>query len=223
MIKSDYTAKMIGQFRKAMAKINELKEENRWEEALNEIDSAFKVIFRLGVSFFNSFSEDSVLDVLKMNGNIEADRCIIVAKLLEEQAVIYESSNELSKSFYSYERSLSFLLEAFLQGTKADLEEFYGDINIIQKKISDYELSEKVKEKIFEYDIEKQWYTKAEDILYELISSENAEKKMIKKGINFYEKLLTKNDEELEKADMPRKEVETALCDLKNKYGINDD
>lgn len=222
MIKSDYTAKMIGQFRKAMVTINELKKENKWEETLSEIDAAFKEIFRLGISFFNSFSEENVLDVLTMNGNIEVDRCIITAKLLEEQGIVYENLNDSNNSFYSYERSLSFFLEAFLQGRKADLEEFYADIDVIQEKISDYELSTKIKEKIFEYNVEKQWYTKAEDMLYEIISSENVDEKIVKEGVRFYEKLLTKDDEELEQADLPREEVEIALTDLKNKFCLKD-
>lgn len=222
MIKSDYTAKMIGQFRKAMVTINELKKENKWEETLSEIDAAFKEIFRLGISFFNSFSEENVLDVLTMNGNIEVDRCIITAKLLEEQGIVYENLNDSNNSFYSYERSLSFFLEAFLQGRKADLEEFYADIDVIQEKISDYELSTKIKEKIFEYNVEKQWYTKAEDMLYEIISSENVDEKIVKEGVRFYEKLLTKDDEELEQADLPREEVEIALSDLKNKFCMKD-
>lgn len=222
MIKSDYTAKMIGQFRKAMVTINELKKENKWEETLREIDAAFKEIFRLGISFFNSFSEENVLDVLTMNGNIEVDRCIITAKLLEEQGIVYENLNDSNNSFYSYERSLSFFLEAFLQGRKADLEEFYADIDVIQEKISDYELSTRIKEKIFEYNVEKQWYTKAEDMLYEIISSENVDEKIVKEGVRFYEKLLTKDDEELEQADLPREEVEIALSDLKNKFCMKD-
>ena len=92
MLKRNLTAELVGKFNEALAKIQEYKNEGENEEALSVIDNTLKELFRLGSKFFNSFSDENLIDMVKTDGTINADKCIMMAKLLEEEAEIFELS-----------------------------------------------------------------------------------------------------------------------------------
>lgn len=219
MLKSDYTTKMIEQFKKAMEKIDSLKSENDWNSVLAVIDSSFKEIFRLGSSFFNSLSYENILDIVTMNGSIEQDRCIIVAKFLEEEAEAFNHINQEDESVLLFQKSLRLFLEAFSTEKKADLEEYFSDIKSIYDKIDYLDIGERTKLQLIDYFKAKGIYTKCEDLLYEILE-DNSDSQYIEKGIEFYKNLLDKTDGELEDADLPRDEVLDGLSRLQNMYKL---
>ena len=61
-IKSNLTAALVKKFADALEKIQKYKGEGKNEEALTAIDDAFKEIFRLSSKFFNSFSDENLMD-----------------------------------------------------------------------------------------------------------------------------------------------------------------
>lgn len=60
-------------------------------------------------------------------------------------------------------------------------------------------------------------YNKAEDMLFKEINKNNSEE-IYQIAVNFYNVLLEKSDEELEKANFTRKEIYQGLQDIKNIY-----
>lgn len=216
MLKSYYTTKMIEQFNKAMEKINSLKIDNDWNSILAVIDSAFKEIFRLGSDFFDSLSYENVLDIVTMNGSIEQDRCIIVAKFLEEEAEAYNHMKYENESMMLMEKSFKLFLEAYSTEQKAELGRYIDDIKNMYDKMYYIEIDDKSKLQLIYYFEAEGIYTKCEDLLYDIIESSNNSEDYIKKGIEFYKRLLGKSDYELEKADLPRNEVTDGLNRLLN-------
>lgn len=217
MLKSDYTTKMIEQFKKAMEKIENRKYHNDWNSISDIIDSAFKEIFRLGSNFFNSISFENVLDIVTMNGNIEQDRCIIVAKFLEEEAEALIHIGKEAESNPMLQKSLKLFLEAYSAEKKADLEVYFSDIKTIYEKIDYMEIDNRSKLQLIDYFKAKGIYTKCEDLFYEILE-DSSDEEYIKKGIDFYNNLLNKSDEELENADLPRNEVLDGLKRLQKMY-----
>lgn len=61
-------------------------------------------------------------------------------------------------------------------------------------------------------------YNKAENILFEAISKNNSQG-IFEISLNFYNLLLEKSDEELEKGNFTREEVYQGLNDVKKKFG----
>lgn len=217
MLKSDYTTKMIEQFKKAMEKINSLKENKDWNSVLEVIDYSFKDIFRLGSSFFNSLSYENVLDMVTMNGNIEQDRCIIVAKFLEEEAEAYNYLNDAEESNQLLQKSLRLFLKAYSEEKKADLEIYFADIKKIYEEIDYPEIDDESKMQLIVYFEAEGIYTKCEDLFYEILE-ENNDEVYVDKAIKFYNNLLEKSDAELENADLPRDEVIDGLSRLQKLY-----
>lgn len=217
-IKSNLTAALVKKFADALEKILKYKSEGKNEEALNAIDDAFKEIFRLSSKFFNSFSDENLMDMIKTDGTLNADKCIMMAKLLEEEGEIYESQGNVNEAFYLNIKSLNLLLEAYInKDNNCDLQSYFSDIDLIISKILDYKLPASLEYKILDYYVKINMYDKAEDMLYEILETNNFDKPSIEKGISFYESLLTQDDETLEKGNLPREEIEDSLSHLKEK------
>ena len=91
MLKRTITAELIKRFNELLIKILDSKKNKNYKEALDLIDNAFKDMFRLSLKFFNSFSVESLMDMVKVKGTINTEKCIIIAKLLEEEGNILEA------------------------------------------------------------------------------------------------------------------------------------
>lgn len=218
MLKRNLTAELVGKFNEALAKIKEYREEGKNEEALIVIDNTLKDLFRLGFKFFNSFSDENLIDMVKTDGTINADKCIMMAKLLEEDAEILEDLGDSDESFYIYIKSLNLFLEAFLNKDEdCDLQGFFSDIDIIIEKICDYKVPVILQNKMIDYYIKTKNYDKAENILYEILEENDFNKNLLEKGISFYEELLNKDDEELENGNLSKEEIIESLSSLKKK------
>lgn len=218
MLKRNLTAELVGKFNEALAKIKEYREEGKNEEALIVIDNTLKDLFRLGFKFFNSFSDENLIDMVKTDGTINADKCIMMAKLLEEDAEILEDLGNSDESFYIYLKSLNLFLEAFLNKDEdCDLQGFFSDIDIIIEKICDYKVPVILQNKMIDYYIKTKNYDKAENILYEILEENDFNKNLLEKGISFYEELLNKDDEDLENGNLSKEEIIESLSSLKKK------
>lgn len=217
-IKSNLTAALVKKFTDALEKILKCKSEGKNEEALTLIDDTFKEIFRLSSKFFNSFSDENLMDMIKTDGTINADKCIMMAKLLEEESEIYELQNNPDEAFYLNLKALNLLLEAYInKDDNCDLQYYFSDIDLIIEKVSDYRIPSSLENRILDYYVKTDMYDKADDMLYETLKSNNFDKESLEKGIAFYELLLTKDDDTLVKGNLPREEVEESLSHLREK------
>lgn len=227
MLKRNLTSELVEKFNEALNKIIASKNEGNYDNALNLIDNTFKDIFRLSVKFFNSFSDENLIDMVNTDGTINADKCIIMAKLLEEEADVLEHQNKLDESFYINLKSLNLFIEAYIsKDNNCDLQNYFSDIDMIIDKVSEYKISSSLQNKIIEYYIKANRYDKAEDSIYNLLNETNFNNDYIKSSIALYENLLLKSDEELLIGNLPREEIEDSLALLKKKlvagkYTIN--
>lgn len=218
MLKRNLTAELVGKFNEALDKILECKKEGKIEEALSIIDNTLKDLFRLGSKFFKSFSNENLIDMVKTDGTINADKCIMMAKLLEEEAEIIEILGDSTEAFYINLKALNLFLEAYLnKDENCDLQNFFSDIDIIIEKVNDYKVPSIIQNKMVDYYVKSQNYDKAENILYEILEDNDFEKDVVKKGISFYEALLNKSDADLENGNLSKEEISESLFILKKK------
>lgn len=218
MLKRNLTAELVGKFNEALTKILEYKNEGKNEEALNVIDNTLKELFRLGSKFFNSFSDENLIDMIKTDGTINADKCIMMAKLLEEEADIIEILGDSNEAFYINLKSLNLFLEAYInKDNNCDLYNFFSDIDIVIEKINDYKIPIIIQSKMIDYYTKINKYDEAENILYEILEDQEFSKNVIDKALSFYETLLTKSDDDLDNGNLSREEINESLAALKKK------
>lgn len=218
MLKRNLTSELMSKFNEALNKIIEYRNLGKNEKALAVIDDTLKEIFRLGMKFFNSLSDDNLLDMIRTDGGINTDKCIMMAKLLEEESYILEAQGNLDDSFYIALKSLNLFLQAY-EGNKenCDLQHHFSDIEFLIEKLSEYKLPFLIQHKIIDYYVEVTKYDKSEDAMYEILEESNFDKEAVAKGISLYELLLSKSDGDLEKGNLSREEIEESLSLLKKK------
>lgn len=218
MLKRNLTSELVAKFKEFMDKILKLRKEGKNQEALTVIDNTFKEIFRLSSKFFNSFSDENLLDMIKTDGTINADKCIMMAKLLEEEALIFEDENNLDEAFYMNLKSLNLFLEAYVnKNDNCDLQNYFSDIEPIIEKVCSYKIPISIQNKLMDYYLKTNSYDKAEDMFYDILENNNFDGDIIKKGLDFYESLLLKDDNDLNKNNLPREEINESIKFLKNK------
>ncbi|WP_027623087.1 DUF6483 family protein [Clostridium lundense] len=217
MLKSDFIKKLVENFKKSLEEILSFIEEKNYPKALEGIDDTFSNLFRLNSMFFNSMTEENLIEILKAGGELEKDKAIIVSKLLQEKAHILELQGDLTESFYIYLKALNLYIEAFLCDREAELTYLLDEIPTVIDKLSNYELPANSKKRLVDYYKEIGDFASGEDMLYELLDENSDDLSYINLGINYYNDLLRMNDETLEKGNLPREEITDALNALKKK------
>jgi hypothetical protein len=149
MIREDYIMKMIEQLVKVLAKILLNKETGNYQEAINNIETAFNNILGLDYNLLRVLSAQDIISLLKISKDDTtlSIKCIIIAKLLKERAEI-ENINSTGNSNYvnDYQKVLSLYLEGILNSKNIDIDlsNYYSDVVEIVEKMGD-KISENVR------------------------------------------------------------------------------
>jgi hypothetical protein len=145
MIRQDFILRQIQLLAKFIEKILVNKKEGHFPEALKEVDTALKEIAGIDYSLIQALSESELLNFLNItkNNEVVASKCIIIAKLLKEQAEIRCRIPEAVNynPIDDYKKALSLFNEAFSRCDKdvSVLKEYTNDIMDLKKMIAKHE------------------------------------------------------------------------------------
>lgn len=212
MLKVNVNSELIKKFSEVIHGILTMIENGEYEKALELIDGAFKDFFRLGSKFFNALTEENLLDMAKTSSIMDVDKCIIMAKLLLEEANVYEKLYGKNESFYLYTKSLYLYAEAYeYVEEESELDRYFADIDPLISKVDRYELDPKLQKQLIRYFVKKGAYDKADDALYNLMEDKGFEEEPKEYASEIYKALLSRTDAELEKGNMTREEILESL------------
>jgi len=212
MLKINVNSELIRKFSEVIQGILSMIEKGEYEKALELIDGAFKDFFRLGSKFFNSLSEENLLELARTNSIMDVDKCIIMAKLLMEEARVFEKLHDKNGSFYLYAKSLYLYVEAYEYAEEeTDLDTYFSDIETLIIKVSDYKLDAGLQKQLIRYNLKKGAYDKADNILYDLLEETGFSEESKGYAAEIYKALLSREDAELVKGNLTREEVMESL------------
>ncbi|MBV4418236.1 hypothetical protein KM800_02660 [Clostridium tyrobutyricum] len=218
MLKRDITNELAENFINYLNKLEIEKNNNDYDKSLAIIDSAFKDIFKLGIKFFNSLSNENLVDMTSTNGKASADKCIMMAKLFEEEARILEIQNKLDDSFYINQKSLNIFLDTYsAENDICTLKKYFSDIPNIINSVIEYKLPTSLQIKIRDYYAMENKFDKADNIAYEILEENNYDNQIVHETLNFYKKLLSQQDLLLTKGGITKSEIEESIRDLEIK------
>ena len=215
MLQRDYLMKMTQMLATVLTKILFNKEKKNYIEAEKEIESAAKTIVGLDLNLIKILNVEDVLKLMKTS-DVYAGRCLISAELLKEYGDILGEKERINESMDIYIKSLWLYLETILTKELPEPEIYYDRINFLIKNLTSSETETDLKQKIFQYYEFSGQYSKAEDVLFELMDSDTEGIK--DKALKFYERLQLKSDEELEKGNFSLEEVEESIEEINSRY-----
>jgi hypothetical protein len=141
MIQQDYILRQIQLLAKVIEKILVNKKEEQFSEALKEVDTALREIAGVDYSFVQALSESELLNFLNISKNNEvvASKCIVIAKLLKEQAEIRHHEAGDYNPFHDYKKALNLFNEGFsrLDDDRLLENEYAQDVLELKKLIGE--------------------------------------------------------------------------------------
>ncbi|MDY2729113.1 MAG: DUF6483 family protein [Clostridium sp.] len=215
MIKRDLLKEIENGLKIVMDEVDKGILNNDTRKAFQIINNKMKEMVGIDIDTVNTVSFETIKGMINVGFENSADKYIALGMLLKFQGYLCKSQQDISKEIFYYLISIS----AFNEGFKDDdtyLNNYKSSIIEIIDEIQKYELSmEESKEIFVAYELLGK-YDKAEDVLYEMINKakDKDKEKMKKLGIDFYNRLLNKNEDDLIKGNLPIEEVKESLKDL---------
>lgn len=215
MLQRDYLMKMTQMLATVLTKVLFNKENKNYMEAEKDIESAAKTLVGLDLNLIKILNVEDVLKLMKTS-DVYAGRCLISAELLKEYGDILGEKERINESIDIYIKSLWLYLETILTKELPEPEIYYDRINFMIKNLTTPETDTDLKLKIFQYFEFSGQYSKAEDVLFELMDTDTEGIK--DKALKFYERLQKKTDEELGKGNFSHGEVEESIEEINSRY-----
>ena len=214
MFEKDYIIRIIHQFAQMLALILFRIRSGNIEEAHQDIQAASERFLGLKLDLILSLSNQELIEMLGVNGELDVEKSYIAAQLLFCEANIRDANNE-SGSKGIYLRSLDLFLKSYAQMDETLKIEAVSTIEQILLVLQKQHLSMDIYKLLILYHEHQGEYSKAEDCLFELV--ENGCEEAIQVGESFYSRLLNRTDQELKRGNLPLSEVNEGLQELKAK------
>lgn len=218
-MQKDYILRLIQQFSRVLMQILHLREIKDYEGALTYIDDVFRQTLGFSSDLINSVPDEPLLAMLTSFDILDIEKCLLVAHLLKAEGDIYVDQGDFDTSYYRYLKSLHlFLTILLLSDSDITDPDIFLEIEGLLNKLEDFELPVKIKSQLFRYYERVGQYSKAEDILFEVIEADGdgSEADIVERGIAFYERLLKKKDTELAAGNFSREEAREGLAQLRS-------
>lgn len=211
MTQRDYILRMAEMLGRALADILYSREIRDYAAAHELIEEQFRQILGVGAGFIHSVPEDTLLSMLTSFDTLDIEKCLMLAILLKAEGDIYEDQANPDASYYSYLKSLNLFLEVLLYEDNFKSAGNFPEIEDLLNKLEAYELPVRTEQLLFRYFEEIGKYSRAEDVLFDMLDTGEADDELIERGFAFYRRLMRKSDAELLAGNLAREEVEEGL------------
>ncbi len=211
MAQRDYILRIAEEFGRALAQVLYHRQIKDYVAAHNLIDEQCKQVLDVGIGFIHSMPEETLLSMLTSFGTLNTEKCWLLALLLKAEGDIFQDQGNTNESYYSYLKSLDLVLEVLLLDPTISGTDFVSELEGLLYKLSDYELPTRTKLMLFQYFEQTGKYSKAEDVLFELLETADPGEDIRARGIAFYQRLKRKTIVELGAGNFSRQETEEGL------------
>jgi len=216
MSQRDYILRIAEEFGRALAQVLYNRQIKDYAAAHKLIDDQCIQVFGMGIGFMRSVPEETLLSMLTSFDTLDTEKCWLLAILLRAEGDTYQDQGNASESYYSYIRSLNLVLEVLLLKTTSSGRSIVPELEDLLSRLSDYELPIRTKLLLFRYFDRAHEYTRAEDLLFEMLEEGDSEGDILDQGIGFFQRLKRKNDVELKAGNFSREKVEEGLARLES-------
>lgn len=214
MSQRDYILRLFEEFGRALAQVLYQMQLKDYTAARNLIDEQCKQVLGVGIGFIHSVPEETILSMLTSLGTLNTEKCWLLAVLLKAEGDTYQDQENSNESYYSYLKSLDLFLEVLVLDTTTGSTDFVPELEGLLYKLSDYELPKKTRLKLFHYFDQTGKYSRAEDVLFEMIETGDLDGDIYERGIAFYQRLMGKSDAILSAGNFSKDEVVEGLAQL---------
>jgi hypothetical protein len=219
MIRRDYILRMIEECIRALARINSLKQGQRWNEASEELDAEFKKLIGDGAQAVARLSETELLARLMRDGPTHAlrEKTLILTTLLKEAGDVATEEDRTEEGRACYLKALHLLLDTLARGEVFECPEFVPKVEMLRESLATASLPARTHALLMQHYERAGEFAKAEDALFAMLDAESGNDAIVEFGVTFYQRLLARSDAALNEGNLPRAEVEEGLKELQHR------
>lgn len=210
MIKNDLFSEKMKKLSEIIQEIMLSNRNKQYEISTGVLNRAYKELLGIDFSLVNKLSYEDIVAFIGAYETSQTMKFIILGELLSLDAQIKnklgndtEYINLCFKSLYAYLSSIT--------NDSSSLEFCGGKIEDLLSILEDYELDHQYKLALVSFYQLTGKFDSAEDIIYDLLEESGNSPEVISCGINFYNSLINKSEEELIKGNLPINEVREGL------------
>jgi hypothetical protein len=218
MTREDYIVRAIEQAARAvgriMVRLMHMKDAGEVEEILAETRKQLEQLLGRDPSLTDSFASGELLAILKPIVARDPARVGMMAVLLAAQAALYDRRDGEGAGDESRSKALALLLEVRAARGGFSFPEEQTAFDDLLAAVDPVDLPDESQERLLAFYETAGRYLDAEDLLFEMCAEERLRPRAAAWGRGFFNRLLTKSDDELARGGLPRDEVEQALADV---------
>jgi hypothetical protein len=216
MIRRDYILRMIEEFIRALAKINGLKQQQRWREADTSLEEQATSLTGTDLATICTLTDTELLARLLQTGEFQAqsEKSFMLARVVIEAAEVADAENRNLQSQALRLKALHLLLHTSLRGEVYEWPEFVPAIDLVLQRLDRAQLPIHTQALLMQYFERTGQFAKAEDALHAMLEVAAPNPQLRELAVSFYHRLLVQSDTALEDGNLPRSEIETALKEI---------
>lgn len=215
MFRNDYLMGMIEDMASVISKVFGLKQQKKLTEALWELDDMVRQKFQLNNGLINRLPVEEVIELFRIGSVVEVDRLQALARLMREEADIYELSEQDQEAAVRRIKSLHLFLYCAVNDADRTMFDYPDQIDQLTDELADYVLPPAVENLFIQYEEQEGYYDNATDALKRLTELDPVQGE--EAGNALYQRLLLLSDEQLEEGGVSRAELTTAYAQLQAK------
>lgn len=216
MIETDYIMRMVGVLASFLARLFFLKRAKDFPEALAEIESTERSLLGVDRSLIRSLSASQIMDLFGSDQSLAVPKRYVLGVLLKEEADIFSQKGEGEQAAASALTSLDLLTDAVLKSGNALDPSHEKHILEAVGLLGGRDLPTESQERLFACYEALGRFDKAENALFELQALDG---RFYETGLQFYQRLLARSDEDLIRGKLPRPEAEEGAREFKQRFG----
>jgi Family of unknown function (DUF6483) len=219
VIRRDYILRMIEEFIQALARVNALKNDQRWQEAAGVVDEEFQRLIGSGSEGVARLTETELLAKLIRGEPTQAvrEKTLILTALLREAGDMAATEGREEESRSCYLKGLHLLLETLAREEVGTLPDFVPRVEVFVAALGGSALPRETQALLMQHYERSDQFAKAEDALFAMLEAEPANAGLVDFGVAFYERLRGHSDASLATGNLPRAELEAGLAELRTR------
>jgi uncharacterized protein DUF6483 len=219
MIRRDYILRMIEEFMQVLSRLQAMKRGELWSQASTELDAGFQRLVASGAAGVAQLSETELLARL-LQGEPTAvvrTKTRLLVTLLKEAGEFAAEQNRLDESRSYYLKGLHLLLRNPLGTSDPESPEFVPSVEAFVAALAEAPLPLQTQALLMQHFEGTGQLAKAEDALYRMLEIEPKNPAIVEFGITFYQRLGSQSEARLAAGNLPRREVEAGLAELRRR------
>lgn len=217
MTQRDYILRIAEEVGRVLAQVIYKKQREDYQGAHAFIDEQFRQMLGMGAGFVHSAPEETLLAMLTSMGELDTEKCWLLATLLKADGEVFEAQGNEDDSYYSYLKAINLFLAVLTSDGELHRLDPVPEVEGLLYKLSNYDLPARSKSLLFHYFEQTGSFASAENVLYELLDADPHNSEIIENGKAFYRRLLRQSDARLAMGSLTRDEVEDGLMRMMRK------